>query len=215
MKKFILIPVLVSLCVGSTINYNFGSTAYAKTTTPTACEIRTTTTEASKEGQEFVEYILEKENIDINSDTTSVEYYDDGTASVTTILENGDAEIFSSLTKAQAKDIYEYQKSKSENDERGLVSEAIFWAIVQIYNILKNAGKVVGYSCAIVQMTGNGNPCAYLTDQIIQGLINSQQAKYEVSQYIYKDSACPYPINSLQCSQPPYAYTKTYLKRVS
>ena len=52
-------------------------------------------------------------------------------------------------------------------------------------------------------------------DQIIQGLINSQQAKYEVSQYIYKDSACPYPINSLQCSQPPYAYIKTYLKRVS
>lgn len=215
MKKFILIPMLVSLCVGSTINYNFGSTAYAKTTTPNACEIRTTTTEASKEGQEFVEYILEKENIDINSDTTSVEYYDDGTASVTTILENGDAEIFSSLTKEQAKDIYEYQKSKSENDERGLLSEAIFWAIVKIYKILKNAGRVVGYSCAIVQMTGNGNPCAYLTDQIIQGLINSQQAKYEVSQYIYKDSACPYPINSLQCSQPPYAYIKTYLKRVS
>lgn len=159
--------------------------------------------------------LLEKENIDINSDTTSVEYYDDGTASVTTILENGDAEIFSSLTKEQAKDIYEYQKSNSENDERGLLSEAIFWAIVKIYKILKNAGRVVGYSCAIVQMTGNGNPCAYLTDQIIQGLINSQQAKYEVSQYIYKDSACPYPINSLQCSQPPYAYIKTYLKRVS
>ena len=57
--------MLVSLCVGSTINYNFGSTAYAKATTPNACEIRTTTTEASKEGQEFVEYILEKENIDI------------------------------------------------------------------------------------------------------------------------------------------------------
>ena len=187
MKKFILIPMLVSLCVGSTINYNFGSTAYAKATTPNACEIRTTTTEASKEGQEFVEYILE----------------------------NGDAEIFSSLTKEQAKDIYEYQKSKSENDERGLLSEAIFWAIVKIYKILKNAGRVVGYSCAIVQMTGNGNPCAYLTDQVIQGLINSQQAKFEVSQYIYKDSACPYPINSLQCSQPPYAYTKTYLKRVS
>lgn len=86
---------------------------------------------------------------------------------------------------------------------------------MKIYKILKNAGRVVGYSCAIVQMTGNGNPCAYLTDQIIQGLINSQQAKYEVSQYIYKDSACPYPINSLQCSQPPYAYIKTYLKRVS
>ena len=161
MKKFILIPVLVSLCVGSTIKYNFGSTAYAKTATPTACEIRTTT------------------------------------------------------TKAQAKDIYEYQKSKSENDERGLLSEAIYWAVVQVYNILKRVGQVVSYSCAIVQMTGNGNPCAYLTDQIIQGLINSQQAKYEVSQYIYKDSACPYPINSLQCSQPPYAYTKTYLKRVS
>lgn len=61
MKKLILIPMLVSLCVGSTINYNFGSTAYAKATTPNACEIRTTTTEASKEGQEFVEYILEKD----------------------------------------------------------------------------------------------------------------------------------------------------------
>ena len=43
------------------------------------------------------------------------------------------------------------------------LSEAIFWAIVKIYKILKNAGRVVGYSCAIVQMTGNGNPCAYLT----------------------------------------------------
>ena len=78
MKKFILIPILVSLCVGSTINYNFGSTVYAKATTPTACEIRTTTTEASKEGQEFVEYILEKDTFNklgykakINTHTTS------------------------------------------------------------------------------------------------------------------------------------------------
>ena len=58
------------------------------------------------------------------------------------------------------------------------LSEANFSGLLWKYiKILKNAGRVVGYSCAIVQMTGNGNPCAYLTDQVIQGLINSQQAK--------------------------------------
>lgn len=217
MKKFIIIFILTSFCFSTTNFSPLSSEVYAKETAVSGCKIIKATKEGSKEGKEFVDFILNKENLDPDSDTISIEYYEDGTASVTSVLANGDAVIFNSLTKYQAKEIFEYQETNSNNndDERSLVSESIFWAIIQVYNIVKKAGKVVSYACKIAQMTGNGNPCAHLTDQIIQGLINSTQAKYEVSQYIYKDPACPYPINSLQCSQPPYAYTKTYLTRVN
>lgn len=218
MKKFIIIFILTSFCFSTIFISDLSSEVYAKENVNSGCKIIKTTKEGSEEGKEFVNFILNKENLDPGSDTVSIEYYEDGTASVTSILENGDAVIFNSLTEERAKEIFEYQDSNSDNnndDDRSLVSESIFWAIIQVYNIVKKAGKVFSYACKIAQMTGNGNPCAHLTDQIIQGLINSQQAEYEVSQYIYKDPACPYPINSLQCSQPPYAYTKTYLKRIN
>lgn len=92
---------------------------------------------------------------------------------------------------------------------------ALLWAaVVYVWKIFSTAMEVSSVGCSVIELTGNGNPCDYVTMAILSSMADASSAKYEVKQYIYKDPACPYPPYSSQCSLPPYAYYKTYLSRI-
>lgn len=206
MKNFVIKYLLLNIGILQVLGF---STPKKDDISNNSCKYRNLTEEGTYENQQFVNFIFESQNLDEVEENVQIEYYDDGTVYVTHILSEDEIVIYSPLSD---KEIEQYNQSDSMRISPGA---AIWWAIVQIYKLAGAAGQIANFICNIIEMTGNGNPCDYITNSIIDSLANGTTARYEVAQYIYKDPACPYPPNSLQCSQPPYAYKKTYLKRIN
>ena len=176
------------------------------------CPIKTLSKTGTEENNEFIQMISELENLNLNNENVKIEYYTDGTVSITHKLDNGDFEVFSSVSENQAKEIYENTNGSSSTR---IVGGVFIWAgLVELYNFVRSAGRIVSFACTVISLTGAGNPCAYITSSILSTIGPAPSARFELTQYMYKDPSCPYPPNSLQCSQPPYAYLKTTFKKV-
>ena len=86
---------------------------------------------------------------------------------------------------------------------------------VELGKFVGTAGSIVSWACKVISITGLGNPCEYVTKALVNSIGSAPKARFEITQYMQKDASCPYPPNSLQCSQPPYAYKKTTYRRVA
>ena len=179
----------------------------------TGCPIKIIDNSGTNDGQDFIQMISEAENIDLDDKNVKIEYYTDGSMSITRELDNGDFEVFTPLTEEQANEIYETNKNKPATR---VVGGVLIWqGLVELFNFVRSAGRIIHFGCNVIRLTGVGDPCSYISDAILSSIGSAPTARFELTQYMYKDPSCPYPPNSLQCSQPPYAYLKTTFRRVS
>lgn len=213
LKKIFTILLTGCILSASLIGFNCLEPVNAQELTPKACDplLKNEIEKGSEENYQFVEMISNNENINLSNENVFVSFFDDGTASVTVFYENGDIDVYSSLTGKQLHDIYESNPELKQ--QKGIIKE-IYEALVELKRKAEPVGDVISFFCSVLRIIGSGNPCGDITDQIIQNLKEVHTARFEVQKFLHKDPACPYPPNSLQCSQPPYAYTKTHFTRV-
>lgn len=199
--KTIIVSILSLSCI-TTIFPVFAEESQPES----GCQIMQTVDEGTEENKKFIEYIEKTQEIDVTDEGVEVIYYENGDVNIVEELDDGNFVIYSPI-----KD--EDEIKIKDNDER-LIGEAIWFAIVSIKKVYEVVSGIYSFTCYVLENTGNEDVCQYINQAIIDSLVPDQTVKYEVSKYIYKDPSCPYPPNSLQCSQPQYAYYKTYLKRV-
>lgn len=206
MKKrfFSLITKLLTLCIA--LSAISPSLIYANAETETSvCAYKQTTENGTSENEDFVDYILSK--LELSEEEVTITYYTNGSVDVVVKMDDGSFRIYSPLTQDQ----YE-QKVNELTPQPYLVGEAIWYAVVMIYNIASTAGEVISWACKVIESTGNGDPCGAITKQVLDGIANGSTVKFSVEEILYKDPACPYPPNSEACSRYPYAYTETIVK---
>ncbi|MFR7554522.1 hypothetical protein [Longicatena caecimuris] len=168
------------------------------------CELIESVEKGTKQNEEFVQNIALKEGLDLDSENIDIEYFSNGTVSITEKVDDKNAIVYTSLSDKETEQMSNNPESKS------LVGTSILWALVQIYNVVSTGGNILDYSCKVIELSGNGNPCSLITKSFLKS-IGGKPAKVRVKKYFYKDNSCPYPPHSYQCNIAPYAYYKTYL----
>lgn len=177
------------------------------------CPVRTLTDKGTVESQEFVDLVVANENLNIaDDDEIFIEYYTDGTASITHIIDEDLVEVFTPLTESDYEIMNNVSKQKNQTRSAGLIF--VWQGLVELSKFVGTVGSIVSWACKIISLTGAGNPCEYVTQALVNSIGPAPKARFEITQYIQKNASCPYPPSSLQCSQPPYAYKKTTYRRV-
>lgn len=177
------------------------------------CPVRTLIDHGTVENQEFLNAVMNNENLDFTDENIIIEYYADGTASITHIVDQNLVEVFTPLTKSDEEAIKNIPNAKNQERSAGLI---LLWqGIVELGKFVGTAGSIASWACTVISITGLGNPCEYVTKALVNSIGSAPKARFEITQYMQKDASCPYPPNSLQCSQPPYAYKKTTYRRVA
>ena len=208
MKKF-LKPLLLACIFISSSLYNVNKVeAHNQACTFSS---RNRTEIGTDDNMEFVEFILNKEEINANDDNIFINYYDDGSVMIAQKLSDNEFVIYTPLTEEQT-----LMLDSLEVNSRSVTGALLWAAIMKVVKIYSDVSKVISSGCSIIEFLygSAANPCYYFTQELLDDLAMMSETKWKVNQYIYKDNACPYPPNSAQCNQSPYAYTKTYLSRV-
>ena len=206
-KKILICLVCSSVLIGLfNINVRAEENGYG-------CPVRTLIDHGTVENQEFLNAVMNNENLDFTDENIIIEYYADGTASITHIVDQNLVEVFTPLTKSDEEAIKNISNAKNQERSAGLI---LLWqGIVELGKFVGTAGSTVSWACKVISITGLGNPCEYVTKALVNSIGSAPKARFEITQYMQKDASCPYPPNSLQCSQPPYAYKKTTYRRVA
>lgn len=118
-------------------------------------------------------------------------------------------EVFTPLTKSDEEAIKNISNAK--NQERSVRLILLWQGIVELGKFVGTPGSIASWACKVISITGLGNPCEYVTKALVNSIGSAPKARFEITQHMQKDASCPYPPNSLQCSQPPYAYKKNNL----
>ncbi len=168
------------------------------------CELIESVEKGTKQNEEFVKNIALKEGLDLNSENINIEYFSNGTVSITEKVDDKNAIVYSSLSEKEIEQMNDNPESKIA------VGTAVMWALVKIYDVVSTGGSILSFSCSVLELSGYGNPCSLVTKTFLKS-IGGKPAKVRVKKYYYKDNSCPYPPHSYQCNIAPYAYYKTYL----
>lgn len=207
MKKFITKNLILVFTTFSLFFCNFSLHVFAEEILEKksekedyACPVpRNTGTEKE---EEFIQFIEKEKNISRNDENVFIQYNGNNTVSVSILNSDGTVTVYTTPTEDEYETILNYNENS-----KGLLWEALVW----LYNAYE-FGQTIKEGCEKIDDIFDVDVCTYVSREVIKNLVETgTKKKCLVSRYLEKKT-CPYPPNSLQCNQPPFAYWKTVVK---
>ena len=199
-KKIIVYLICLSTClVSSGVSVFAYENKMENNKKTIACSIPRLSGNESDE--EFIKFIETEYNISRKDKNVAIQYNENGTTSIS-IIENDRVTIYTSPTVEESEQLKKYS-----GNSKGIVWTALVW-LFWAYQV----GNKIKTGCEVIQGVTGEDVCGYIARQVIENLVAyGTRKRFKVIRTVEK-KACPYPPNSLQCNQPPYAYWKTTLQ---